>query len=116
METMIVPKKSKASANAAIIVLSILGVIALLVALPLLVGAVRGNTVTLKASPISHVAQMFERAGIGDEGKTTQFPDGTPCTKLSGPSAVDFGDGIVLHFYHLTCNGVTGYVNAKWVR
>lgn len=59
--------------------------------------------------------QMFEHAGLGDEGETTLFRSGTSCAKLSGPSAVDFGDGVVLHFYRLTCNGTTGYVNVRWV-
>lgn len=73
------------------------------------------NQVTLKSSPFSDIVQMFERVGLGDEGTVTHFPNGTSCTKLSGPSVVDFGDGDVLYFDKLTCHGVTGYVNVKWV-
>lgn len=73
------------------------------------------NQVTLKASPISHIAQMFEHVGLGDEDVTAHFADGTPCTKLGGPTPVDFGDGMVLSFYKLDCAGVIGYVNVRWV-
>lgn len=77
--------------------------------------SVASNQVRLKAGPFNNEVQMFERVGRGDEGKVTYFPSGTLCTKIGGPSAVDFGDGDVLYFNKLTCQSVTGYVNAKWV-
>lgn len=72
------------------------------------------DQVTLR-KPNGDIVQMFERFGIGDEGKVTHFPNRTACTKLDGPIAVDFGGSDVLYVYKLTCNGTTGYVNVRWV-
>lgn len=93
-----------------------LGLLVLVVVLGFLVSMYpASNQVTLKAGPFSDIVQMFERVGLGDEGKVTHFPSGTSCTKLGEPSPVDFGDGDILYFHKLTCRGVTGYVNVKWV-
>jgi hypothetical protein len=72
------------------------------------------NSVTLQAAPGNTEVQMFEHVGSGDEGKVSRFPDGASCTKFGGPTPVSV-EGISMSFYRLTCNGVTGYVNVKWV-
>jgi hypothetical protein len=78
-------------------------------------GRVRSqNTVTLQAAPGNNIVQMFEKVGAGDEGKVSHFPDGTTCKALGGPTAVNI-EGISMTFRRVTCNGITGYVNAKWV-
>ena len=58
---------------------------------------------------------MFEKVGAGDEGKVSRFPDGTSCQALGGPTTVSV-EGISMTFRRLTCNGIIGYVNVKWMR
>jgi len=60
-----------------------------------------------------NIVQMFDSAGV-DATVVRQFPAGTSCTKFGGPTTYTV-EGISMSFYRLTCNGVTGYVNAKWV-
>lgn len=69
--------------------------------------------IKLKASPVSHVVQMFDSLAV-DAAVIKQFPNGTLCSRM-GDTADASVEGIQMTFYLLRCNGVTGYVNAKWV-
>jgi len=72
------------------------------------------NQVTLRAAPGNTEVTMFEVVGEGSNDVTNFFRNGTVCTKLGNPNQVSI-QGINMSFYKLTCNGTTGYVNAKWV-
>jgi hypothetical protein len=69
--------------------------------------------------PVGDIVQMFANPGSGADAFAV-FPVGTACTKLDGPGTprvrANFGDGITSDYYKLTCNGITGYVNVKFVR
>lgn len=70
--------------------------------------------VFLKADPIRHEVQMFERVGTGPNDIVYFFPDRTACTVITERASYDVA-GSLLEFYKLDCNGKVGYVNARWV-
>lgn len=72
------------------------------------------HAVTLQSSAVSNVVQMFDTLAV-DAAVIEQYPDGTRCTRLRGPTDASV-DGISMSFYRLNCNGTRGYVNTKWVR
>jgi hypothetical protein len=77
-------------------------------------GTSNTNMVTLRAAPGNTIVQMFPR--LDDDTQVKKFDDGTRCEKLQGPIPVHISGGGVIDFYHLSCNGASGYVNAQWVR
>lgn len=78
------------------------------------VNRAQANTVTLRAAPGNTVVQIFDSTGA-QAAVIRQLPNGTTCSKISGPTAVNV-EGISMSFYKLSCADVAGYVNAKWVR
>lgn len=87
---------------------------ALMTANSLLKPSVASNQVRLSPPVAGQRVQMFADPGSGDEA-FVDFNGGTVCTKLDGPVRIDFGDNIASNYYQLTCQGTTGYINAKWV-
>lgn len=69
----------------------------------------------LKAPPGSSIVQMFDTISSEQANVIKTFPDGTRCRRLEGPLTAPLA-GPSMRFYKLECNGVTGYVNAQWVR
>ena len=69
--------------------------------------------VTLQAASGNNIVQMFERIGSAAD-VIKQFPTGQSCLKINGPTAVSI-EGIAMKFHLLSCDGVTGYVNSKYV-
>lgn len=72
------------------------------------------DQVTLRAVAGNTSVQMFDSTGA-TATVMQQFPAGTDCTLISGPTAVTV-EGVSMRFYKLACDGTMGYVNAQWVR
>lgn len=72
------------------------------------------DTVTLRAASGATHVQMFDGT-TADATAMHQFPSGTECTRINGPTSVTL-EGVAVRFYKLACNGTMGYVNAQWVR
>lgn len=72
------------------------------------------DTVTLRAAGGNSTVQMFD-ATAANATVMKQFPSGTECTRINGPTSVTI-EGVSMRFYKLACDGTMGYVNAQWVR
>lgn len=73
------------------------------------------DLVTLHPAPGNNIVQMFGSISSDQAPVIKTFADGARCIKLSGPTKATV-PGTSMHFYRLSCSGVTGYVNVKWVR
>lgn len=94
--------------------LVLIGGVALAIGIQSIWLSANSDTVRLQTWPGNDWVQMFHTL---DEQETnvTVFDDGTTCTRLSR-ERFQVGDVSPMIFLHLECNGVTGYVNEKWVR
>lgn len=70
--------------------------------------------VTLRPAAGNSVVQMFDTIASDNASVINRFPAGTRCNVLDGPLAAQVS-GPAMRFYHLSCAGAVGYVNAQWV-